>query len=520
MPAVAAKALEQMARARFGNLSPAELTLVRMAPYRNLAWAGPSDDPNDPSNDPSKAAAWSPDRTIRAPIIVWLLTDPQASINVHPSGIGIAGARITGELDLSYRNATLPLTILSCAIADGIEFSFARLQELDLRRSWTGSIDGEQGVLRGDLTLRLGTYQDLNLYRSEIGGTVDLSGARLAGADPFSAVEATIHGDVLFHEGFTTGGLIDFRLARIGNSVSFNHAIFTGTGDNGFDAERAHIDGALYWVDIKTGPGTQLDLSGAQAGALWDDAASWPAAGNLYLDGFVYSDFTGGTTDPGARLEWLHRQPAGLWTNPQPYRQLAQVLNQQGAREAAIQIQVAKENAMAKYGHLRTADRVWRFIMRVTIGYGYRPLRALWWILLFVVVGAILFSWGYRERLITPTEESAYQTFICTGAPPAHYPPFSGFIYSLENFLPVVDLHQGTYWRPNPRHSRDAERRARKDSQPGVEQAEATAPAARDEQSGTTAGTLLRWYLWLHILAGWTITPLLFAGLSGLLRND
>ena len=29
---------------------------------------------------------------------------------------------------------------------------------------------------------------------------------------------------------------------------------------------------------------------------------------------------------------------------------------------------------------------------------------------------------------------------------------------------------------------------------------------------------LLRWYLWFHVLAGWTLTPLFFAGLSGLVR--
>ncbi|MGH7987919.1 MAG: hypothetical protein ACREQX_16775 [Candidatus Binataceae bacterium] len=29
----------------------------------------------------------------------------------------------------------------------------------------------------------------------------------------------------------------------------------------------------------------------------------------------------------------------------------------------------------------------------------------------------------------------------------------------------------------------------------------------------------LRWYLWLHILAGWIITPLLFVGLARLLRE-
>jgi hypothetical protein len=140
--------------------------------------------------------------------------------------------------------------------------------------------------------------------------------------------------------------------------------------------------------------------------------------------------------------------------------------------------------------------------LRVTIAYGYRPLRALWWILGFVLLGALLFRWGYRAGLIAPTEESAYHAFIESGAPPRHYPPFSSLVYSLENFLPVVDLHQGTYWRPNPHHQPSNRRRSPK--------------WAND----TFSARLLRWYLWIHILAGWTITPLLFAGLAGLLRAD
>jgi len=46
----------------------------------------------------------------------------------------------------------------------------------------------------------------------------------------------------------------------------------------------------------------------------------------------------------------------------------------------------------------------------------------------------------------------------------------------------------------------------------------------RGDRTGKLGATffprMLRWYLWMHILAGWTITPLLFAGLAGLLRND
>jgi hypothetical protein len=507
---VAADKLEKLARGLFGNLSAAEVGLVRHAPYRALAWSSPSDDPDNPINNPAHGSAWGADRSIRAPIIAWLMTDPTASTMLDPSGLGIAGALVRGDLDLTYHKAMLPLTMLSCAIPDGIDFSFAHIQQIDLRRSWTGPISAEQAIVGGDITLRLGTYDQIDLYRSEIGGTVDLTGAHLIGEQPFSAVEATIHGDVLFHEGFTTAGLIDMRIAHIGQGLSFNHAIFTGTGVNGLDAERAIIDGALYWVAITLGPHTQLDLSDAHAGSLWDDASSWPAPGNLTITGFVYGDFSGGTTDGALRLDWLHRQPMDLWSQPQPYRQLAQVLSQDGAEEGATQVRIAKENALTEFAHLSVANRLWRSILRVTIGYGYRPLRALWWILAFVVVGAVLFSWGYRARLITPTDESAYECFVRTGEPPLHYLSFSAFVYSLENFLPVVDLNQGTYWRPNPSHARH-----------GGE----IDPDEPNPDDGMTAGrarvaTMLRWYLWLHILAGWAITPLLFAGLSGLLRND
>jgi hypothetical protein len=136
----------------------------------------------------------------------------------------------------------------------------------------------------------------------------------------------------------------------------------------------------------------------------------------------------------------------------------------------------------------------------------------LWCILLFVAIGAILFSWGYRSRLITPTEATAYETFVRTGEPPLHYPSFNAFVYSLENFMPVVDLHQGIYWRPNPLHARQAG----KVTLPGGSAAGDLAMTEGRE----AAAKILRWYLWIHILAGWTITPLLFAGLAGLLRND
>ncbi len=539
--AAASAALERLARSHFGQLGVAELQFVRHAPYRDLVWSSPSSDPDNPINDPSKGASWGKDRTIRADLIRWILTDPVASQYVHPSGIGIAGARIAGTLDLSYATVTLPITLLDNVIPDGLDLSFARIASIDLRRSWTGEIDAQQALIHGDVLLRLGHYDNVNFYRAEIDGDLDCSSGRFVGDDPVSMVLATIKGDAIFHEGFETSGLVDFRLAKVAQALSFNHARFTGKEVSGLNAERATVGGGLYWVDITLTPHTTLDLGSAHAGSLWDDAASWPTPGNLDITGFVYGDISGGPADADARLDWIHRQPRSDWAQPQPYRQLAVILRENGAEEGATQVEIARENAVTEYGGIPMSERIWRMGLRVTIGYGYRPLRALWWILMFVMIGTVLFRWAYRARLITPTEEAAYETFCATGEPPSHYPPFSSFVYSLENFLPVVDLHQGTYWRPNPRHRRALDARGRKRSQKrAVPRDKPIYPddkaAAYDDNLSAVAGTrtavraesiretlparFIRWYLWLHILAGWTVTPLLFAGLAGLLRNS
>jgi hypothetical protein len=262
------------------------------------------------------------------------------------------------------------------------------------------------------------------------------------------------------------------------------------------------VNGTFYWVDIQHTALTQLDLENASADSIWDDEKSWPAAGNLMVEGFTYNHFSGGPWDAKDRLRWLYRQPVGY--RPQPFRQLARVLNDAGQEMGSTEVLMAKQDELRHYGHLTRAERMWNVMLEVTVGYGYRPLRALWWIIGFVIFGTILFGWGHRAMLVTPTEESAYETYVSTGEPPPHYPPFNALVYSLENFMPVVDLSQGAYWRPNPRHTVKGRIRM----------------ARRELHLGMIPAAFLRWYLWVHIIAGWTLTPLLFAGLSGLIRSD
>ena len=181
--AEAAAALERLARAKFGELSEAEMKLVHAAPRRALLWVGPNADADSPDNDPTHAAKWLPTRAIRAALIGWLAADPQARPYVHPSGIGFAGALITGRLDLSYLTLNSPLTIMSSAIPQGIDFSFAHLRGLDLSRDVTGPVMGDRSTVEGDVILTGGNYGPISLFRIEIDGSLDCSGGQFLGGD-------------------------------------------------------------------------------------------------------------------------------------------------------------------------------------------------------------------------------------------------------------------------------------------------------------------------------------------------
>jgi len=395
--------LEAMAQRKFGPaLSAAERKLLHAAPMRALAWLGPDDDPDSRANDTAQGEHWGPERTVRAAILIWLASDAEASRFVHPSGLGLAGARIDGKLDLSYATVDKPITLVKCYVPDGIDLSSARVEDFEVRRSRTGSIDGDMSIVHRDLSFQMGDYGAMSFMRAKIEGSLDLSGARIvdSGTDTVNLVEANIGGDVIFHEHFTTNGSVDARLAKIAHDLSFHDSVFAGEG--GLNAERATIGGTLYWVEVKHTGKTTLDLENTRAGAVWDDEASWPAPGNLIVGGFVYGEIAGGPGDAAARLRWLALQPPGY--RPQPYRQLAKVLGDTGREEGATDVRIAKEIALRRHGNLSWLQRAWNLMLEATIGYGYKPLRALWWIAGFVVLGTFLFRWGYylekRRRTI------------------------------------------------------------------------------------------------------------------------
>jgi hypothetical protein len=86
-------------------------------------------------------------------------------------------------------------------------------------------------------------------------------------------------------------------------------------------------------------------------------------------------------------------------------------------------------------------------------------------------------------------------------APPAGHPTagLNPLLYSLDVFLPFVNLHQEHYWWPDETTSGEC---------------------AIFGRRVPIRGSVLRYYLWLQIMAGWLLSAVFIAGLTGLIQND
>jgi hypothetical protein len=99
----------------------------------------------------------------------------------------------------------------------------------------------------------------------------------------------------------------------------------------------------------------------------------------------------------------------------------------------------------------------------ITVGYGYRPRRALSWLALLLIAGSIVFSVAPPPALQAGTA-----------------PHFNGVIYTLDLMLPVVNLGQKYAFNPG-----------------GAEQ----------------------WLSYVLIAAGWTLATTVATGVARVLRR-
>lgn len=382
------------------------------------------------------------------------------------------------------------------------------------------------------LTPHFKSIGDVKFNASIIGGNLECDGAQFTSSKDGSALSmngAKINGSALMRNGLKAQGEVNFLLTTIERNLDFIGAELVNPGKEALVADGAKIHGNVYfrdnfkadgeisfqaaevagyfeWWNIRDPKKAKLNLRAAKVAILSDGKVSWPAKGGLFLDGFSYSRIDeGAPTDASTRIKWLHRQSRVTFL-PQPYEQLASVLRTMGHEREARKVMIEKNRDHATFTRRFSHEWWWYNVFGWVIGYGYAPSRAFFISLAWILLGYALFKRGYSgcNQLILPTDDRAYlkdggQIVVINNRPrfSEDYPSFNAFICSLESFTPLLKLDQSSNWAPNARRGK----------------------SFRIWRWELTTGSLLRAYLWIHIIAGWVFTSLWVGAVTGLVKS-
>jgi len=512
-----------LAKAAFPDLTNSERKVVEAAAKGEDA-DFQSDDPE--KDDPARSETWPDERKVRASVLRWLCTDAAARRLVDPKGLCVVGARIEGRLDLSFAKIPFPLGLLSSAIPKGISLLHTRTVSISLVGTHMGPISADGLTAEGGVFLRKGFHAkgEVRLPGARIRGGLSCNGGTFEGAEretpegktivALSADRLKVGGSVFLSERFHAKGEVRLPGARIRGNLSCNGGAFENPGSDALTADNLDVGGGLFLRQGFQATG-KVSLAHAKARILVDDEDSWPDHGDLDLRGFLYESIIG-PTDAATRLRWLARQypekrRRGDY-HPQPYEQLAAVLRGMGHEADAKKVCIAREQDRRKYGSMGLLAKAWSLFLGATLGHGY----AVWHVgviaLAIVALGWAVFWLGENAGLMVPISPRAIAA--APEAPSAEAPGDRGatpqqpnpqehlalcpIIYSLDVFLPIVNLRREERWEP--------------ESTRGV--TVLTWPWA------LTWGGLLWRFLWFETLSGWLLVTLALAGLTGLIRRD
>ena len=175
--------------------------------------------------------------------------------------------------------------------------------------------------------------------------------------------------------------------------------------------------------------------------------------------------------------------------SPQAYESVADYYLRRGNPVGHTHMQIAKQDDYILYGPVRFLEDIWRILLRYTTGYGYRLWLAGLIAAIIVIVGGEVYKYAYESGSIAPASVDVLvnEPYTQKGIPPRDYPRFQPMVYSLDIFLPIIDLKMESYYLP-----------------------------VRD----TPLGSVARGYMLLQIISGWLLTTLFATAVGSLLREQ
>jgi hypothetical protein len=342
----------------------------------------------------------------------------------NPGGVAVRASRATLEGGLYLHDgftAEGQVRVVSARIVRTL-----RLDGASLRHPGQVALDADFATIEGLVDGRGGLTVDgeTSMLDATVTGPVHLEGAHLRnpGGAALTAHGMTVGALLQLCDGFTAEGRVRLAGAKVGSRICFEDATVRAPGEIAVSCWRVETpELALAWARAPEGT---VDLRYATVGILRDDPGTWPST--LDLDGLRY-DVLEPPGEADSRLPWLARGPDGF--RPQPYEQLAAVYQALGEGPQARTVLLAKQRRQSAVGAWYA--RVWGLLQDVTVGYGYRPLRAASWLLALLVVGTVLHS-RHPPARVGPDQTVAFHPVI----------------YTLDLLLPIVDLGQERAFQP------------------------------------------------------------------------
>lgn len=435
-------------------------------------------------------------REIRADLLRLIITGGTPECGLHPVGIMLRGAFISGRLDLQFTKGRGLVALHKCRFTERPNLAHAEIAQLILDGSHLPGLFAQRIRVEGGLFLHGVTAKGtVNVAGGRITGQMSCVGATLDGGKDKSGnqqralnAQGAEIGDSLFLMDLKAKGTVFLPSAQIARQLVCERATLDGGKYNGgkqqeaLNAQRLTVSAGFIFREVKSVTG-RVYLDAAHVSDLADDLASWPKGeGELYLNGFTYDRIAAGPETFAGRKDWLARgsRYEGRFY-PQPYTQFARVLRAAGhegeARKVLHERQKILNAEARKAVFARPQPRLWLWpflpllwfwrwitdlLLRAIVGYGFAPVRALVTTALVVGLAALGFSHAYALGAMVPASDVILTspawwlavlqspdapTLIWQVHHPApHYETFYALAYAFDVFVPLVDLGQQSAW--------------------------------------------------------------------------
>ncbi|MGH3438373.1 MAG: oxidoreductase, partial [Sciscionella sp.] len=391
------------------------------------------------------------------------LTAASVDVTNHDDGPHLAlrfdGSEIRGDLDLRRAQITGESRLVDVWVRGSMFADYAKLHNpgadaLQARRfSVGGNMDARDMHVEGSLLMpgtKIGVNLDLRATRMVQPGTrrrnghkasLDLQAADIgrdlicaAGRNPFAA-----HGGVRMHR------------AVIGRETDFSGAVL-GSAMEGSALDAFGITTQELILSVGQAPRGEVILRHAHCTTLADNPRFWDATKKIDLEDFRYDALAEpidlkNDAEVLKRLTQLRHAMRAVY-RPGPYDQLATMLRASGNEEHASTVLMHKQRwryrALADGYHIAgPAVQLWSWLQRSMVGYGYRPIRALGWLLLLLAFGTFWFG------LHTEACDFHAGTLIaghCSVSVDETGLVWNPFLYTLDLLVPIIDFGNKGRW--------------------------------------------------------------------------